>query len=107
MCEKGFSGIKGLRDKIINYMVNLDIINEVIFDYFERNKSVSKVQAKKLMPQFIKAGIFISNQKDGLPIRKVLRDLDEKNKLHLIPYALAERKEKNTSWYFVNTMVEK
>jgi len=50
---------------------------------------------------FIRKGIFPKDQKDGLPIRNILRNLDESKELHLIPYILAERKSKNTSWYFI------
>ena len=86
-------------------MADLDLINEVIRTYFEQNKDVQKVQAKELMPDFIKAGVFKSDQKGGLPIRIVLRDLDSKNELHLIPNVLAERKYVNTNWFFVNAAV--
>lgn len=86
-------------------MANLDLINEVIKAYFERYKNVQKVQAKELMPDFIKAGVFKSDQKGGLPIRRLLREFDSNGKLHLIPYVLAERKSVNTNWFFVNTVV--
>jgi len=81
-------------------MANLDLINEVIKAYFERYKNVQKVQAKELMPDFIKAGVFKSDQKGGLPIRRLLREFDSNGKLHLIPYVLAERKSVNTNWFF-------
>lgn len=88
-------------------MANLILINAVIRQYFEQNKNVSKVQAKELMPEFIKAGVFPTDQKNGLPIRKVLRELDDRNKLYQIPYAYDERKAVNTNWFFVNAKVEK
>lgn len=87
-------------------MANLNLINAVIQQYFERNKNVSKIQAKELMPEFIKAGVFPADHKNGLPIRIVLRELDKRNALNLIPYVLAERKDKNTNWFFVNVQVE-
>lgn len=77
-------------------------INQVIASYFKNNPSVTEVQAKELMSHFIAAGIFNKNHRDGLPIRKILRELDESNKLHLIPYVFPERNAKNTYWYFVN-----
>ena len=52
------------------------------------------------MPYFLKAGIWEKNSKDGLPLRKLLRDLDKDNQLHLIPYLVAERKAKNVNWFF-------
>jgi hypothetical protein len=76
-------------------------INEVVKDYFSKNPSVDKIQAKDLMPEFIKAGIFTSDHKNGLPIRNLLRELDKANRLDALPNILPERKTKNTYWYFV------
>lgn len=76
-------------------------INEVVKDYFSNNPSVDKIQAKDLMPEFIKAGIFTADHRNGLPIRKLLRDLDKANRLDKVPNILPERKAKNTNWYFV------
>jgi hypothetical protein len=56
--------------------------------------------AKEFMPYFLKAGVWESNSKDGLPLRKLLRDLDKSNQLHLIPYLVVERKAKNVNWFF-------
>ena len=76
-------------------------INEVVTDYFKNNLSVNKILAKDLMPEFIKAGIFNKDyERKGLPIRKLLRKLDNKNELNEIPSLLSERKTKNTNWYF-------
>lgn len=77
-------------------------INKVIKEFFEKNKNVKEIRAKELMPEFIKAGIFNSNNKDGRPIRDELRKLDHLKQLDLIPYVFADRKEKNTNWYFCN-----
>jgi hypothetical protein len=82
-------------------------INAVIKRYFENNTSVGIVPAKDLMPYFIKAGIFDKDTKNGLPIRKILRDLDKSNQLHKIPHCYPERKLKNTKWFFVKTPNEK
>jgi TDG/mug DNA glycosylase family protein len=76
-------------------------LNKAITEWFLKNTSVNKVPAKELMPHFIQAGIFTSNQKDGLPIRKLLRELDKTGELKLIPAALAERKSENTNWFFI------
>lgn len=83
-------------------MKDIPKINTVIKAYFDLNKSIQMILAKELMPQFIKAGIFSKDEKGGLPIRKVLRDLDKKNEISLIPYTVAERKTKNTNWFFRN-----
>ena len=76
-------------------------INNVIKQFFDQNPSIDKIPVKDLMPEFIKAGVFIKDHRNGLPIRKVLRELDEENELDRIPYVLPERKMKNTFWYFV------
>ena len=78
-------------------------INQVIQTYFENNQSVKEVMAKDMMPYFILAGIFLKDTKNGLPIRNILRRLDEKNALHQIPYVRVERKEVNTNWFFQRT----
>lgn len=75
-------------------------INKVLHSYFEVNKSVKIIPAKDMMPYFILAGVFEKDNKNGLPIRAVLRRLDANNQLHLIPYVYAERKTVNTNWFF-------
>lgn len=81
-------------------MEKINKINQVVKDYFDKNSSVSEIRAKELMPNFVKAGIFTEDVKNGLPLRKILRKLDEQNQLHLIPFVYADRKEKNVNWYF-------
>jgi hypothetical protein len=81
-------------------LTTLKKINQVIASFFEKNTSITKIRAKELMPYFIAAGIFLHDHRGGFPIRKILRELDENNELHLIPCVLSERKTKNTNWYF-------
>ena len=81
-------------------MSKINQINTAIQEYFELNKSVKVIPAKDMMPYFILAGIFPRDNKNGLPIRAVLRRLDEKNELHQIPFVYAERKAANTNWFF-------
>lgn len=76
-------------------------INKVVQSYFEKNKDWVMVPAKDLMPELIKAGIFIKDHRNGLPIRKVLRNLKASNQLHLIPFAHGVQKTKNTNWFFI------
>lgn len=79
----------------------IEKINKVLADYFEQNKHVKLIPAMELMEEFVAAGIFKSDsERAGLPIRKVLRELDAKDELYLIPYTVAERKPQNTFWYF-------
>lgn len=79
------------------------IINDTLAEYFAKTNNPRKVPAKDLMPEFIRAGAFTTDNKGGLPIRRLLRDLDKSDKLSLIPYVLAERKDVNVSWYFIAT----
>lgn len=82
-------------------MSKIERINQVLAEYFERNKNISRVPAMDLMGEFVKAGIFNCDyEREGLPIRKVLRELDKTGQLNLIPYVVAERKTRNTSWFF-------
>ncbi|MEQ8241189.1 MAG: hypothetical protein RIA69_18385 [Cyclobacteriaceae bacterium] len=79
----------------------LTSINQVIDNYFQANTEENTVSANALMPYFIEASLFVKDEKNGLPIRKILRTLDEENALHQIPTLHAERKDKHTFWYFV------
>ena len=82
-------------------------INAVLSDYFAKHPTLDRILAKEFMPQFIKAGIFVKDQSDGLPIRKILRALDKKKQLHLIPFVYPERKLKYTYWFFCNVQYRK
>ncbi|MGM0580734.1 MAG: hypothetical protein ACQETL_08640 [Bacteroidota bacterium] len=84
-----------MRDSEIQY------INRVIEEFFEKNSDIDEIQAKELMPFFVKQGIFEKDHRNGLPIRNILRNLDKAKQLNKIPYALARRKIKNTNWYFI------
>ena len=75
-------------------MEKISQINAVVKSFFEKNKSVSEILAKDLMPDFVKAGIFKEDKKNGLPIRTILRKLDAQNQLHLIPFVYAKRNGK-------------
>lgn len=75
-------------------------IRRAVQEYFDKNPSVSELPAKDLMPWFIKKGIFDKDHRNGLPVRDVLRKLDDANMLNLIPHVRVERKEKNRNWFF-------
>ena len=75
-------------------------INLILKDYFELNFSVKKVAVKNMMPYFVLGGVFKKDEKNGLPIQILLRKLEEKNQLKLIPFALADKKTVYTKWYF-------
>jgi hypothetical protein len=76
-------------------------INEIAQNYFEQNDTIDWIPAKKLMPELIKAGIFVKDEKNGLPLRKALRTLDKNGALDQIPLVHAERKGNTVYWYFV------
>jgi hypothetical protein len=78
-------------------------INQAIEQYFQANTDIDKIPAKDLMHQFIKAGIFEKDHRNGLPIRSILRELDENKQLDLIPSVQPERKKINTNWFFIRT----
>lgn len=86
--------------KPLQSIYKIDHINSVIKNYFTQNVLESKISAKDLMPEFINAGIFDKDEKNGLPIRKILRELDRTNNLKMIPYVFADSKATNTNWYF-------
>ncbi|HMG67270.1 MAG TPA: hypothetical protein VK588_06270 [Chitinophagaceae bacterium] len=75
-------------------------IDQVVRDYFEKNKSISEILAKDLMPLFIEKGIFLKDQKKGLPIRQLLRDLDAAGKLSMLKLVQVVRKDAIRNWYF-------
>lgn len=76
-------------------------INTIIAEYFKANTTVDWIPAKEIMPDLVNAGVFKKDEKSGMPLRKVLRALDEKDALDQIPFVHPERIEKNTYWYFV------
>ncbi|MFW0716950.1 hypothetical protein [Pedobacter sp. N23S346] len=81
-------------------MNNIALISHIVKTYFDVNPSVKIILAKDLMPLFIRAEIFVKDDKNGLPIRRFLRDLDKKGSLHLLPHVLAKGKLANTRWFF-------
>jgi hypothetical protein len=61
---------------------------------------LSDAKPKDLMEPLIKKGFFKNDHRDGLPLRNILRELDKRNELYLIPQVRVERKDKNRFWYF-------
>lgn len=85
----------------------IKIINDTLKEYFASASNPRKVLAKDLMSEFIMAGAFMSDNKGGLPLRKLLRELDEANMLSAIPYVFADRKQAKTNWYFIDSKFDK
>ena len=58
--------------------VKIKKINQVLADFFEKNKDVKRIPALDMMDCFVDAGIFkMDYDRRGLPIRNVLRELDD------------------------------
>lgn len=76
-------------------------INEVITTYFEDNETINWIPLNKIMPALIEAGVFYKDEKKGLPIRKIVRKLDNDFNLDLIPTVHAERNDNTVYWYLV------
>jgi hypothetical protein len=75
-------------------------IDQIVRDYFQEYPAIKEVLAKVLMPLFIEKGIFFKNHRDGLPIRSLLRHLDQENKLCLLKHVQVVRHAVNRKWYF-------
>jgi hypothetical protein len=54
-----------------------------------------------MMPYFVLAGIFKKDDPKGIAIKSLLRKLDSKQKLSLIPFAQAVKINIRTRWFFV------
>ena len=76
-------------------------INIVLKDYFVLHPN-TMISAKELMPRFINEGIFNHNNRDGNPIRKLLRKLYKEKRLCALKYVYFEVKEKNKNWFFTD-----
>lgn len=77
-------------------------INSVLRDYFAKHpQSGGMILAKEFMPLFIKNGIFNKDNREGLPIRKVLRDLDTENSLDKFPMFILKGNLKQSIGIFV------
>lgn len=81
----------------------IQAINSVLSAYFADKTNPRQVPALELMGLFIDKGIFNKDHRNGLPIRNVLRKLNNEGRLHDIPYAHVELKKKNIYWTFVDT----
>lgn len=80
----------------------IQAINSVLRAYFADKTNPRQVPALELMGLFINKGIFNKDHRNVLPIRKILRKLNNEGCLHDIPYARGELKQKNIYWTFVD-----
>ena len=65
-----------------------------------RNSKLSDAKPKDLMKGLIEKDFFNKDHRNGLPLRNILRDLDRRKMLYLIPQVRVERKDKNRFWFF-------
>ena len=71
----------------------------VIQNFLEREKIID-AKPKDLMHILIAKGFFKMDHREGFPLRAILRDLDRKDQLYLLPQVTADRKTKNVMWVF-------
>ena len=95
-----------MKDEIIsafayNTAKEIENINRVLEAYFTKNNNTTIIPVKELMPEFIAAGIFTKDVKNGKPIRDVLKQLQKENTLDQIPYVHAMQNGDDTYWYFI------
>jgi hypothetical protein len=76
-------------------------IDQIVLDYFKLYPEVKEVQAKDLMEDFIKGGVFSKDYKDGLPLREFFKKLEDNNGLDLFKQTKLIRKAENKYWFFV------
>ena len=81
--------------------VQIAEINTIITSYLKEHPEENKIPVKKLMPALIKAGIFVKDEKNGLPIRKLLRTIELDASLEKLPHIYADKNQRNTYWYVV------
>jgi hypothetical protein len=71
-----------------------------VIEEFLKANHLKDAKPKDLMPILVQKGYFNKDHRDGLPLRNVLRELDEQNMLYLLPQVSVERKASNRFWYF-------
>ncbi|GEM_PF-2971283 len=91
----------GIRKKFGKMTV---IKNNILLGYAIQDilvtENLSEAKPKDLMEGLIAKGFFTRDHRNGLPLRDILRDLNDRNELYLIPQVRVERKVKNRFWYF-------
>jgi hypothetical protein len=71
-----------------------------VIQEFLKKMNLIDAKPKDLMPVLIEKGFFIKDNREGRPLRDILRELDENNTLYFLPQVSADRKDKNVYWYF-------
>ena len=74
-------------------------------EWLHRNNR-EKAKPRELMQYLIERGVFTHDNREGRPLRDVLRKLDELNRLDFITSLTVERKKKNRYWCFKRVAFE-
>ncbi|MBU2948054.1 hypothetical protein [Zobellia uliginosa] len=64
------------------------------------DQKLNDAKPKDLMDVLIKRSYFDNDQKEGQPLRNILRQLDDENILYLLPQVRVERKDINRFSFF-------
>lgn len=91
----------------MNKQDRINAINKVLEEFFADSTNPRCIKPKVLMGILVQKGIYNKkDQRGGLPLRKLLRELNEENNLKAIPYLFGEKKEKNIYWYFIDKTID-
>lgn len=91
----------------MNKQDRINAINDVLKAFFADRSNPRSIKPKVLMEILVQKGIYNKkDQRGGLPLRNLLRELNEENNLKAIPYLYAEKKEKNIYWYFIDKTID-
>ena len=87
----------------MNKQDRINAINKVLEEFFADSTNPRCIKPKVLMEILVQKGVYNKKDKrDGLPLRNLLRELNEENNLKAIPYAYGEKKEKYIYWSFID-----
>jgi hypothetical protein len=90
------------REIAVDFDSRIRLIDELIYRYLERTKldETQVVKPVDVMPYLVAHEVYAKDHREGLPLRKDLRRLDELDQLHRIRTLGVERKAKNRYWSF-------
>lgn len=78
----------------------IEVLNLTINQYFRRCPD-SSCKPKDLMSLLIQNNLFSKDHREGLPLRRLLRYIDDNMDIYkLIPSIRIEKKNTNRYWYF-------
>jgi hypothetical protein len=89
----------GKQKKSTTDYANVVKMGYIIQKYLEE-KNIFNAMPQDLMEVLIDAGFFRFDVREGKPLRDILRELDSKNLLYLLPQVRVDRMESNRKWFF-------